>query len=268
MVNTDLMNKNKTLEEHKYYLNEIVKLSLWVVADYYTKNNLNDSQDLIDIKTPLYYHTTFNKHHIFDDSKLKPKEWDDMKEKLHNLLLENSDTSVFEKKGYELLEPYIEGRAERDMYDLHVVEPATVKVEKGWVIYDLNESNGGTLELHMENSLYPNSFMSDKEHFYKMLKIAVVEAKRSGYKKLSSHTWLNQYEKFLNLMPTKWRESQSDIHYDIHFHFGFWGQFLRANETFNERTAAYLREKGEIKYPTTYCEATIEDFERLLESIS
>lgn len=262
------MNKNKTVEEHKYYLNEIVKLSLWVLADYYNKNSVDDFLELIDRKTPLYYHTTFNKHHLLDDSKPKPDSWISIKTELHEILLENSDPEVFEKKGYELLKPFIDGRAERDVHDLHLVEPENEGVENSWVRYDVKEKKGDKLELHIENSLYPNSFMSNKEYFYKMLKIAVDDAKKHGYKILWAHSWLNSYNKFLNLMPKSWKDSRSDIHYDINYHLGFWGQFFRANDTFNEGPAKYLRETGEIKYPTTYCEATVEEFEWLLENIS
>lgn len=261
------MIQKKTVEEHKYYLNEIVKLSLWILADYYNKNKVDDFKELIDRKTPLYNHTTFNKHHLLDVSKPKPPIWDEIKVKLHNLILKNSDPKVFEQWGYELLKPYIDGRAERDIHNLHLIEPGEEDLEESWVRYDL-DGKGDKLELHIENSLYPKSFLSDKDHFYKMLRIAVNDAKKYGYKILCAHTWLNSYSKFLDLMPKEWNESRSDTHYDIWFHLGFWGQFFRSNDTFNEKTAAHLRKTGRIKYPTTYCEATVEDFEIFLAALS
>lgn len=251
--------KLKTVDEHKYYLEEIVKLSLWVTAKFCNDNPETDIYKELDERTPIFNHTEFNKFHMFDIEQPKPKEWFEIKKRLKELYKEDSDPVSFENAGYSLLKPYIYGRVEMDIEDLYDV--ADPEDDESWLRYDID---GERAELHFENSLYPNSFLSDKYHFYSKLNEALPDLKKKEVKILFAGSWLNSYDKFLNLLPREWRDSRIIEKEEIEFHLGFWGQFFRSNESFNELSGSYLRETGRVKYPEAHCEMTIEELENFL----
>ena len=130
-----------------------------------------------------------------------------------------------------------------------------------WLRYDLS-TKGESLEIHMENSLYPNSFLSDNDHFYGKLKEGVLEAEKYGFKKFWTVSWLNDLPIWKKKMPDQWNKSISNRNWDIEWHLGFWGQFLTANMCFNFGTAKYLREKGKLMFPMSRAEATLDSFKK------
>lgn len=251
--------KLKTVEEHKFYLDEIVKLSLWVSAKFCNEHPSSDIYNELDKRTPIFNHTEFNKFHIFDTEQPKPKEWHDIKERLKSIYSENSTPETFEKLGYELLKPHIYGRVDMDIEDLY--DYAESEDDESWLRYEIH---GDRVELHFENSLYPDSFMGDNYHFYSKLNECLLAVKSKGAKILYAGSWLNSYNKFLDLLPPQWKSSRRNRKNEIEFHLGFWGQFLRSNESFNEINGAYLRENGKVKYPEVHCEMTVEELENFL----
>lgn len=257
-----MTNKLKTVEEHKYYLEEIVKLSLWVTAKYCNEHPEKDIYNELDKRTPIFNHTQFNKFHMFDIEQPKPKEWFDMKNKLKELYISDNTPENFEKSGYKLIKPFIYGRVDFDMEDLYGVEEDE---DESWIRYDI-EKDSNRVELHFENSLYPKSFLSDKKHFYRKLDKCYQELKAKGIKNLYAGSWLNSYDKFLNLLPPQWKESRIVEKEDIEFHLGFWGQFFKSNEEFNEKSGTYLRKTGRVPFPEATCEMTVEELEEFLKT--
>jgi hypothetical protein len=253
----------KTVEEHRYYLEEIVKVSLFVTATYCNKYPESDLYEELDRRTPIYNHTEFNKYHMFDIEQPKPKEWFHLKKKLKEIYLKDRDPDNFEKVAYKLIKPYIYGRIDFDIKDLH--GDYDNDDEESWLRYDV-EAGSKKVELHFENALYPDSFLSDKKFFYRKLKEAAIDLKGKGVEIVYSGSWLNSYDKFLDLLPPNWRQSRRVVVKDIEFHLGFWGQFLRSNETLNKRAITYLRENGSVMYPEAECQVTIKDLEIFLES--
>ncbi len=261
------MPEKKTYDEHYIYLTEIVKLSLWIAADVKNKRPQEDFLWILDERTPLFSNTTFNKNHFFAREDFDTDEWMDMKKQLRAIYEKNSNPDTFEKMGINLLDKYIEPRVEKDFHDMNYEDPDDIEVEESWARYDTSIKEE-YMELHMENSLYPNSFLSDKTHFYKMLRIVVEDAEKAGYKGIYSGSWLNNYVGWTNLMPEEWNSSKYEQKDVIEWHLGFWGQFLRSNDTFNFKSSQYYRENGKVKYPEVSCRASIDSFKKLLEENS
>lgn len=251
----------KTPEEHLYYLEEIVKLSLWISARYCNENPNANIVNILDEKTPIFNHTKFNKFHMFETKKPKPKEWTYIKNRLKGLYDKDNNPEIFEKFGFDLLKGHIKGRVKEDLKDLHY--EGIDNQDESWLRYDIEEGVK-RLELHFENSLYPNSFLSDKKNFYLKLNECLLDAKKNNIETLYSGSWLNSYDKFLDLFPIEWKESRNNVNYNIEFHLGFWGQFLRSNESLNEKTVSYLRENGIVKYPEADCEISVIELEKFL----
>lgn len=250
----------KTVDEHIFYLEETVKLSLWVVANWKNKHRFEKFIHAID-RTPLLNHTVFNDNHIMVKPSVIDNRWIELRKELKKVYLNYRDPFEFEKKGFELLKPFIKGRVERDMIDLADINPDE---DESWLRYNVKKKSKH-MEIHMENALYPNSFLADKKYFYSKLEEAVLDAEEHGFKILWSQSWLNTYPVWQKLMPKEWNDSICKINHNIEWHLGFWGQFLRSNETFNIKNGEIFRSTGKIPYPMAYAEAPLTAFKELLK---
>ncbi|MCJ8314823.1 MAG: hypothetical protein HRU38_22060 [Saccharospirillaceae bacterium] len=255
------MTKKKTLTEHKEYLRETVKLSLWIIADWANKHPENDFVKSIDELTPMVNHTIFNPIALYENPTFEGDDWPLLKQELFNCYKKESDPFRYQDLAFKLIEPHIDGRAEKDL--IHINKEIDTD-KNSWITYDLSRSEE-YLEIHMENTLYPNSFLKDDTYFYSKLKIAVLEAEKNGYKGLWSCTWLNDLPTWQKKMPKQWNESIHNRMYDIQWHLGFWGQFLTARLCFNYTAATKFRETGVVEIPMSIARASIEDFKSFLE---
>lgn len=252
--------EKKNLDQHKEYLKETVKLSLWVTANWKNNHTDDDFLKIIDERSALVNHTVFNPKELYDEPTFFGNEWPLLKEQLKNIYEKNNSPEVFESEGFKLVEPYIYGRAERDLKIINNDTPAN---SDSWIRYDLN-STEEFLEIHMENSRYPDSFLADDEYFYSKLQVAVQEAEEKGFKGLRTVSWLNDLPAWQNKMPKEWNESIKDRTWDIEWHLGFWGQFLTSNQCFNHRAGEKFRKDGKVTYPMSKAQGTIQNFKDLL----
>lgn len=250
------MLEKKTLEEHIEYLNETVKLSLWVIATWKNKNPQEDFIWIIHERTPLVCHTTFNPKTLYDFPNFEGEEWPKIRLQLRDIYERDNDANNFEKAGYKLLKPYIEARAVKDLEGIN-----NNSRPDSWIRYDI-KSKEEFLEIHMENSIYPKSFLAEEDYFYDKLKIAVSDAEKHGFKGIRTISWLNDLPAWQKKMPKEWNESIHGRMWDIEWHLGFWGQFLTANQCFNHRAANKFRETGKVNFPMSKAQATIADFKR------
>ncbi len=249
--------EKKTLEEHKEYLRECVKLSLWVIADWKNKHPQEDIIWTIHERTTLVNHTIFNKESLYDFPSFTGDDWPKLRLKLRDMFEKNSDVKKFEEDGFKLIEPYIYDRAEEDLEGINGGN------SDSWIRYDITKKEE-YLEIHMENSLYPNSFLADVNYFNEKLKIAVLDAEKHGYRGLWTCSWLNDLPAWQKRMPKEWTESIHNRKWDIEWHLGFWGQFLTANQCFNYKLANKFRETGKIPYPMSLAKASIETLKKHL----
>lgn len=245
--------EQKSLEEHKEYLREAVKLSLWVAATWKNNHGQEDIIQIIHERTCLVSHTVFNLQSLYDEPVFEGNEWPKLRLKLKEIYDVNSTPENFEKEGFKLIEPYIYGRAERDLQGINTGIPSN---NDSWIRYDL-KSTEEYLEIHMENSRYPESFLSDEKYFYDKLKIAVLAAAKYGFKGLRTVSWLNDLPAWQKKMPKEWNDSIKERTWDIEWHLGFWGQFLTANQCFNYRLADKFRSEGHIPYPMSKAQVSM-----------
>lgn len=255
----------KTLEEHIDYLEETVKLCLWVAAD---RKNRHPNEDFIWIlheRTCLVNHTIFNPKSLYDFPTYEGPEWPQMRYKLRSLYEDDSSPEIFEKRGFELLKPYISPRAEDDLTALNTRDESD-PFAKTWIRYDLTKKDDpmGYIEIHMANSLYPHSFLGDKEYFNSKLIEAIKDIESNGFKGIWTKSWLNEHPVWQNLMPDEWNNSITKREWDIEWHLGFWGQFLTSNQCFNKKLGEKYRKDGKLPYPMSTARASLKAFKELL----
>ncbi|MBN2617799.1 MAG: hypothetical protein JXR64_05740 [Spirochaetales bacterium] len=254
--------EKKTLEEHKEYLRECVKLSLWVIADWKNKNPQEDIIWTMDARTALVNHTILNPATLYDFPTYEGSKWPELKKELRAIYEENNDPNNFEEKGFKLLEPYIYGRAEEDLEGINGPDPFC-QYKDSWARYDLT-SKDEYLEIHMANSIYPKSFLADEDYFFSRLKKVVLDAEAHGFKGLKTQSWLNELPSWKSKMPKEWNDSITNRRFDIEWHLGFWGQFLTSNQCFNKKLGDKFRETGVVPYPMSSAQCSIEGFNKHL----
>ena len=254
------MLEKKTLEEHINYLHETVKLSLWVVKEWKERHPEEDIIWTIHNRTALVNHTIYNPSTLFDYPTFKDEKWPEIRVKLREIY--ESDPKTFETNGYELIKPYINGRAKRDLDEING-EDAFSQYSNSWIRYDLTVKED-YMEIHMANSLYPKSFLGDREYFNSKLKEAVLDAEKHGFKGLRTKSWLNDLPAWQKYMPKEWNDSICERNWDIEWHLGFWGQFLTANQCFNSKLAQKFKDDRKIPFPMSDAQASVKAFKDLL----
>lgn len=259
------MAHKKTLEEHIKYLEETVKLSLWITADWKNKHPREDFVWIVHERTALLNHTTFNPASLFDFPTFAGEEWPEFRLILRDLYESDNDPDSFEKRAYELIKPYIAGRAERDLEELNSGDSFS-QYNNSWIRYDVNKKDDpeGYIEIHMANSLYPKSFLADTEYFNGKLKEAIIDIEKHGFKGIWTKSWLNDLPAWQRFMPKEWNDSIHDRDWNIEWHLGFWGQFLTANQCFNSKLAEKYRRDGKVPFPMSKARASLKAFKEKL----
>ena len=259
------MGTKKTLEQHKTYLHESIKLSLWFIADWKNKNPKEDIIWIIHERTSLVNLTIFNPKSMFDVPSFEGDKWPKMRLELRKLYEENNSPNSFEKKGYNLLKPYIDDRAERDLTEINGNDTFN-QYQNNWLRYDPKDKSE-YLEIHMANTLYPDSFLADDEYFYKGLISCIKFAEENGYLGIRTTSWLNDLPSWQEKMPKEWNNSITNRSWDVEWHLGFWGQFLTANQCFNSKLGQIFRDSGKIPFPMSKAQAKISSFKQLFDTL-
>lgn len=256
----------KSLDQHIEYLQEIVKLGLWMTADWKNKHPKEHFVDIIHERTCLVNHTVFNPGSLFDAPNFEGEEWPKIRLQLKSLYEENNNPEWFEKDGYDLLKNHLAGRAKKDLENLNSGEIFSQHHNR-WIRYDVNKRDDpeGYIEIHMANTHYPSSFLADKDYFNKQLIEALLDIEKHNFKGLRTKSWINDHPPWQSLMPKEWSESIYDRDYNVEWHLGFWGQFLTANQCFNKKLGKQYREAGQIIYPMSKARASLASFKSFLD---
>ena len=121
----------------------------------------------------------------------------------------------------------------------------------GLLRYDLQEPGSCRPELnfHVDNALQPESMFTDPQY----LCICLDDLMRLGEMKygccrLVFTSWLNSMRKRLAYFPEEYISSLGPEDDNVRWHYGFWGQFITASGTFNEKYGDILRHTGRMLY--------------------
>jgi len=260
------MSKLKTESEHLEYLQSMIRLSLWFTA--YWKNGHPDEsiKDIIERRTLLINHTTFNDNPTYDNIKCsRPEELESM----FNLITAEYETGIdpveFECNAMKLLMAFINGRVASDMQEINATVINSPIEAPSIFAYNL-DSKEELLTFHLINTVYPVSFLNYPELFDRHLRTMVTVAEKAGFKGLDCVSWLNSSERFYDCFPKSWKASEAPA-WDQYWEgdLGLWGQFLTANGSFNSKIAEEFRATGKVKYNMTECGSTISEFKEFLK---
>lgn len=243
-----MINLPKTYEEHRQYLHDIVRLKLWYLHTYLTRNPGADFREALRDRVDIYRKTDCNRYLLNptpEQQEFDAAPW----QKLENALLatfekNRNNPDAFEHEGFAILKDSIERRAPRDYIDVSRIDG----YQCGSLRYQLPPLGSTKLIFHIANAIQPQSFFADPEYLPMCFAELLRQGEMLGYTEITCTSWLNSLPKWLNLFPEEYRASLGEPNRDIRWHYGFWGQFITARGTFNAQYAKQFRDTGEMPY--------------------
>ncbi len=243
-----MKSQSKTIDEHRNYLYEIVKLKLFFLHGYLSEHPEENFRDVIRQRVDIYRKTDANFGPLTPQElffNLEP--WRSMESAAWVCFERNrGDKARFELEAFEIFRPSIERRCQRDFED----KSSVGRYKDGCFRNDLNIScpDYQAVFFHIANDKVPDSIFDYPEHIKSSLFKLCDNVEALQAPNLATCTWLNGLTAFVKYFPTEWQENMQKPLENVEWHYGFWGQFISARGTFNAKYGRILRETGRLPY--------------------
>lgn len=239
----------KTLDEHKEYVEKMLRLSFFFAKKWLAPRNPDKSmRQLITDNAPVFYHAL---HHA-------PGTWNDIPECVK--IMEEADKLAhlspedFEEEMWQFCRIHAMTQAEKN-YPVGV----GVNTKPGWNIGTLKYDPPtetlpeGHIVFHISNAIGPHSIFEDPTYLPYCFLLLMKETEiRYGSHTLFTSTWLNNRPEWLALFPAEWHENLEDENEESKllppWHFGFWGQIVTKRGMISPVMDQYIRENGKLKF--------------------
>ncbi len=256
----------KTPEEHLEYLEGCIKLMLWFAHYWSMEHPREDFIYILEERVDIFCKTDLNKGALYDW--LKPEgnpEWKELMQKILDVKtsLGPQDHDQFEAKAFEIIKPRVKGRVNKDLDDLHAEEPGkNAKNGPYWwdkKFIDVKEQvkeQPKSNNFHIYNSCYPGSIFDDPEYLPRFfIKMMEKSEKEMGAERLSTLTWMNCLNRWVNFFPPEWKQGLSEPDDSIMGHLGFWGQIITSRHMLSKVFDVRIRQTGHLPYlmRRSYC---------------
>jgi hypothetical protein len=256
----------KTIEDHREYLYEVVKLKLHYVWRWAGEHPDQTISDILRERVDIYRKTDIN------DETMNPRNlhWDDPRwQTLEQGLVDiynahREDPAGFEAESFELFKPHVEGRVQIDFEE----RPYVLDYQCGSLRYDKPRPDApGRVGFHIANSIQPRSIFEDPLYLpHCLLELINKSRAEHGADALGTMTWLNAHPAWQALFPPEYSTTNRTAEdHNVKWHFGYWGQFLSAKGAFNYKYGQYMRETGEFRYWPSYAWCTFDSLEKHLK---
>ena len=242
-------NRPKTLEEHREYLFEIVRLMLFFTHLQLSEHPEESFRFVIRNRVDIYRKTDANPGPL-NPAELHMDEppWLDMECQAEQCWqAHKEDRAAFEAEAFEIFRPSIERRVVRDFHDDSVLK----RYQCGCFRHNLqlNSPEDRCLGFHIANDKTPDSLFDHPDHVRAcLLKLCDIAEKDFGAVRLGTFTWLNSYRRFLDFFPPEWSQNMGEENHNVGWGYGHWGQFISARGTYNRRHGDYLRQTGKMPF--------------------
>lgn len=257
----------KTLEEHREYLHDIVRLKLFWMHAYLNAHPEETFSSVLRNRVDIYRKTDANPEGLNPETcHFDGEEWLRM-EHASERVFQKTRTSraAFEEEAFRVFQPSIDARAERDFLD----RSGLAGYQCGSLRHNLElnaDSSVPTLGFHIANAIAPHSIF-EKKSYLKNCLILLCDAAEIlfGAEAVSTCTWLNELPRWLEYFPEEWRKNMGGPLKSVQWHYGFWGQFISARGAFHHKHGDFLRRTGKFPcYPrASFC--SIDSLRRHLE---
>lgn len=241
------MRPAKTLEEHREYLDQIVGLQLFFLAQWAHEHPAEAFVDILRHRVDIYRKTDANPGPAVPDPiRWEVPAWKTLEERLGDRFSAvGGDPGRFEVEGLAILKDTLDARCPRDFKDPTLLAP----YDCGCLRHEPHQDAPGVIGFHIANPLSPGSIFDDPLYVPACFMVLINQCEqRLGGQKLETTTWLNEHPRWLANFPQQWRDSLSPPDTDVAWHYGFWGQFVTARGTFQEAAGRYLRSTGRFPF--------------------
>lgn len=258
-----------TIEEHREYLHQIVKLKLFFLHKWLEEHPDEDFRFVIRNRVDIYRKTDanpgpLNPAELFFDAPA----WLDMEDAAYAIYQRlKKDRAAFEREAFEVFRASLDARCERDFTDRTSIS----RYQCGSLRHELQLApDGKTVYFHIANAVAPHSIFDDPAYLPKCFMQLMDEVEEQlGATIIATDTWLNGNLKWLRLFPREWTSSHLSAPFkDIQWHYGYWGQFISARRTFNTKYGEILRKTGEFPFYPRESWCTIESMRSHLKAIT
>jgi hypothetical protein len=258
-----------TKEEQLDYLESSSRLMLWFAREWLKSHPQETFEKVIRKRIDLWRRTDFNTGRLDGPFLGYSDAWLDLVGDLSKILQETADapdSGAFEERCCERLRPHWEGRLERDVLEQRN-DTQISGYQCGSLRYNLepDKKHPERIGIHIANACYPGSPFDDPLYFPSCLLVLTAQCTaKFGVTEIGTGTWLNSHQKWLELFPEEWKERLSPPNEDIHWDYGFWGQFLTARRTFNHKLGAKFRATGKMPFAQRYSWCSIQSLRKHL----
>jgi len=260
------MNERKTLEEHRDYLYQIVKLKLFFLWNWKHERPEESLSYILRERVNIYRKTAVNTGLRNPDVlHYDSAGWLELEHRLDDAYKKyNDNESAFEDAGFMIFKNSIDARTERDYLDTS----GTAGYQCGSLRY--NEYTDGLThefaDFHIANTLQPASIFDDPQYLPEcFIELMRQTEEKYGCTRLATSTWLNSVSKWLELFPHEWHENLKPPQTDVKWHHGFWGQFITARGTFNCKYGRMMRETGRLPFYPRASQCSFESMKKHLK---
>jgi hypothetical protein len=251
----------KSPEEHLQYLRGSVRLMLWFCHRWASDHPGEDFIRILEDRVDIFEKTDLHKGLLYagDSAPKGDPVWDTLMREVKAVkeALPPGDHDGFEQKAFELVSPLIKDRVGRDVEALRELsESEESRNGPFWWDRKLMDGEAKAINFHIYNSCYPGSIFDDPEYLPRFFIRMMDRSEREmGAKSLSTMTWMNNLNRWLNCFPPEWRGCLSEPDGNVMGHLGFWGQIITSRHTLNPAFDARIRQTGMLPYlmRRSYC---------------
>jgi hypothetical protein len=256
--------QKKTIEEHREFLSEYVRLQLWFIWTWMRSHPDENFRFTIRNRVDILRKTDLNKDRSkntatpgnFDDPS-----WIELENQAYQVYLRMKDTeaNLFEQEAWNIFRPAVEARVERDFSEgdgldnyqcgsldyHHPTRFLSYRLTAG--LSYLRNGSPRRISFHVGNRIAPQSIFSDREYLPRCF-FQLMDETREKFcvGALTINTWLNSHPRWLELFPQQWHENLTPQ--DVDWSQSSWGQFITARSTFNHKYADMLRQTGKLPF--------------------
>jgi len=248
--------KPKTMEEHRDYLYKIVRLKLFFMHGWLAEHPEESFVDVLQKRVDIYRKTDANLGALNPTAiDWKAPAWLELEQALTRVYERNrGSVARFEEEGFAVLRLSLDTRLERDCLDRSGLQG----YQCGSLRYNVYNEPTREVGFHIANAVSPKSIFDDPLYLPCCLMI-LMEQVEVHYQAecIQTKTWLNSHSKWLELFPQEWHDNMSALNADVKGHYGFWGQFITARGTFNDKLGDYFRTNRKFRYDMRSSKCTL-----------
>jgi len=195
-------------------------------------------------------------------------EWLTLEKKLSDCFsahLNDENPDAWEQEAMRILSPILENFSRKthggEKYKMAEYQCGSLKFDPP------DKDNPEVAFFHIANAVAPASIFDDPRYLPDCLRCVIRKLRETydGVTTLSTGTWLNEVPRWIALFPDEWQAHLSERNTNIKWGFNFWGQFIRADGSFNERKAAQLRQTGQLPLLPRESHCSLDALEKHLE---